>query len=300
LEFFLARLDDNLFLHFELIPDHLPERLKSVIAKFPKGTLQFEIGIQTFNLQTQTLINRRQDNEKTESNIIWLRNYTHAHLHTDLIIGLPAEDVDGFADGFNRLVALNPHEIQLGILKRLRGTPIIRHSLAYNIKYNPYPPYNILSSNVISFAAMQELSRFSRYWDLIANSGRFPHTKPILLGDAPFQRFMRFSNWLFNTTQATHNISLNKLFEYLYRGLTEALLVERSIAVDCLGRDYNNNDLKGNPSFMDKTTLRRFQEEKSDTPSPNRATEKPDKNDASDTAFENTSAIPSRQARHIL
>ena len=45
LEFFLERLDENLFLHFELIPDHLPEKIKDIILKFPDGTLQFEIGI---------------------------------------------------------------------------------------------------------------------------------------------------------------------------------------------------------------------------------------------------------------
>ena len=39
LEFFLARMDDNLFMHFELIPDHLPDKLKETIARFPPGAL---------------------------------------------------------------------------------------------------------------------------------------------------------------------------------------------------------------------------------------------------------------------
>ena len=45
LEFFLARMDNNLFLHFELIPDHLPDKLKETILKFPPGALHFD-GIQ--------------------------------------------------------------------------------------------------------------------------------------------------------------------------------------------------------------------------------------------------------------
>ena len=52
-------------------------------------------------------------------------------VHVDLIAGLPGEDVASFAQGFDRLWALQPHEIQVGILKRLRGTPIIRHTGPY-------------------------------------------------------------------------------------------------------------------------------------------------------------------------
>ncbi|MDH5786470.1 MAG: B12-binding domain-containing radical SAM protein, partial [Chromatiales bacterium] len=112
LDFFLQRLDEQLFLHFELIPDHLPERLKATIAKFPPGTLQFEIGVQTLNPEVQQLISRKQDNEKTALNLQWLRDHTHAHLHADLIIGLPGEDMASFAHGFDQLIAMRPHEVQ--------------------------------------------------------------------------------------------------------------------------------------------------------------------------------------------
>ncbi|HTD90589.1 MAG TPA: cobalamin-dependent protein, partial [Burkholderiales bacterium] len=73
LEFFLARMDDNLFMHFELIPDHLPDRLKQTIARFPPGALHFEIGIQTWNTEVQARISRRQDDTQAEANIRWLR-----------------------------------------------------------------------------------------------------------------------------------------------------------------------------------------------------------------------------------
>ena len=128
LEFFLARLDEKLFVHFEVIPDHLPDALKAVIQKFPPERLQFEIGIQTWNPEVQALISRRQDNEKSAANIAWLRQHSNAHLHVDLIVGLPGEDMESFGAGFDRLVALNPPDIQVGILKRLRGTPIARHT----------------------------------------------------------------------------------------------------------------------------------------------------------------------------
>ena len=103
LQFFLDRLTDELFVHFEVVPDHLPDRLKAMIAQFPPGVLQFEVGIQSFNVEVQQRISRRQDNDKTEANLRWLVEKSQAHLHTDLIFGLPGETLASFAAGFDRL-----------------------------------------------------------------------------------------------------------------------------------------------------------------------------------------------------
>lgn len=250
LEFFLARLDENTFLHFELIPDHLPERLKQVLQHFPAGSLQFEIGVQTFTPTVQTLISRRQDNEKTAENLRFLRKQTHVHIHADLIAGLPSDTLEQFAASFDQLVALNPHEIQLGILKRLRGSPIIRHTIEWQMVYNPMPPYNILQTRTMSFHDMQRISRFARYWDLIANSGRFLHSKPILLDKHPFARFMRFSDWLYTNSGQTHKIALDKLFAWLFQGLTEVLAVPQEEALTVLQQDVAVSGLKKTPSFL--------------------------------------------------
>ena len=250
LDFFLERLDERLFLHFELIPDHLPGALKDRIVRFPAGALQFEIGVQTFNPAMQTLINRQQDNRKTEENLRWLRQNTHAHLHADLIVGLPGEDLASFAAGFNRLAALDPHEIQVGILKRLRGAPIARYTAAFDLRYNPQPPYNLLCSGLLDFATMRRLERFARYWDLIGNSGRFRHTRPLLLGDDPFGRFMTLSDWLFAATGQTHQFALERLFDLLYQGLIEALDLTESVARTALAADYQNSGAKSCPVFL--------------------------------------------------
>src|SRR5882672_3676518 len=127
LSFFLERHRPGLFLHFEMIPDRLPEGLRELIRQFPAGALQFEVGIQTFNDEVASRISRKQDNSKVEENLKWLRTETGVHVHADLIVGLPGEDLESFARGFDRLVVLGPQEIQVGILKRLRGTPIVRH-----------------------------------------------------------------------------------------------------------------------------------------------------------------------------
>ena len=181
LQFFLDRMTADLFVHFEVVPDQLPDRLKTMIAQFPPGVLQFEVGVQSFNVDVQQRISRKQDNDKTALNLRWLVQESNAHLHTDLLFGLPGESLASFAAGFDRLHALQPHEIQLGILKRLRGTPIARHTLEYGMVYDPEPPYTVRQTGAVDAITMQRFTRFSRYWDLVANSGRFKQTLDLLL-----------------------------------------------------------------------------------------------------------------------
>ena len=245
LEFFLARMDEELFLHFELIPDRLPEALREVIARFPAGSLQFEIGIQSMNPEVQQRIERKQQMARSEANLRWLREHSHAHLHVDLIFGLPGEDMASLAVGFNRLWALHPHEIQLGLLKRLRGAPIAVHQQPFAMRYMPQPPYTILATADLGFTQMQRLARMARYWDLIANSGRFAHSLPLLLGENPFQRFLTLSDWLYATTAQTHRFRLPRLFALLYQGLCGPLQCEPEQAAAALHRDYQRSGHKG-------------------------------------------------------
>src|SRR5262249_51241911 len=145
------------------------------------------------------LISRRQDFGKLEDNFRFLRRQTGVHIHADLIVGLPGETVESFAAGFDRLIALQPQEIQVGMLKRLRGTPIVRHDREWEMVYGANPPYEILQNKLIDFAMMQRLRRFARYWDLIGNSGNFCETAPLLWREqtSPFADFLRWSDWLF-------------------------------------------------------------------------------------------------------
>jgi hypothetical protein len=180
LEFFLDRLSPELFVHFEMIPDRLPAELRELIARFPAGTLQFEVGIQTFDRQVEARISRRQNHDRLADNFQWLRQHSGVHLHADLIVGLPGETLESFGHGFDRLIALGPQEIQVGILKRLRGTPIIRHDAEWQMVYNPHPPYEVLSTRTLDFATLARLRRFAKFWDLFGNSGNFVESLPLL------------------------------------------------------------------------------------------------------------------------
>lgn len=253
LEFFLARLSDDLYLHFEVIPDNLPERLKDAIKQFPPGMLQFEVGVQTFDPEIQQRISRKQDNDKTRANLSWLRQHSNAHIHADLIAGLPGDTLEGFGKSFDQLVALHPQEIQVGILKRLRGAPINRHTEEYQLRYDPNPPYSILSTRDIGFADLQRLNRFARYWDLIGNSGRFTAALPLIFADRPFARFLQLSDALYALIGSTWQIALKRLFELVFTAMTEALQTPSASAEAVLRQDYLRSGEKGLPDFLQKT-----------------------------------------------
>ncbi len=252
LEFFLEHYRPGHFFHFEMVPDRLPEGLREVIARFPAGTLQFEVGVQTFNEQTAALIHRRQNLQRLAENFHFLRRDTGVHIHADLIVGLPGESLESFGAGFDRLLALGPQEIQVGILKRLRGTPIIRHDAEWQMIYNPQPPYEILQNKLIDFATMQKLRRFARYWDLVGNSGNFVATTPLLWMNQPsaFVAFMRWSEWLHQRVGRTDGIALIRLMELVFRFLTEEAKLDVRQVAAALWADYRNGGRHDKPAFL--------------------------------------------------
>jgi len=250
LEFFLERMDENLFLHFEVVPDHLPAALQDMITKFPRGRLQFEIGIQTFNPDVQARISRRQDNEQAKTNLRWIRENTQAYIHADLIFGLPGETPESFANSFNQLYKLMPHEIQVGILKRLKGSPIIRHTETHSLVFNPNSPFSIVSSDTVNYAQVQQMNRFARYWDLIGNSGRFKHSLSFLLGDTPFESFDRLAKSLFARTGQTHKISLLRLYDLVFDISTQDLELDEQVVRGLINDDFILSGLKSIPKCL--------------------------------------------------
>jgi hypothetical protein len=211
------------------------------------------------------------------------------HIHADLIAGLPGESLESFAAGFDRLIALRPHEIQVGMLKRLRGTPIIRHDAEWQMVYNPHPPYELLQNRLIDFPTMQKLRRFARYWDLVGNSGNFVETTPLIwskvgqasrlspalprvsadevastdsriLTDAgagqtpallsPFAEFMRWSEWLHGRVGRTDSIALVRLMELMFEFLAEERKLDPRQTAAAMWRDYQRGGRHDKPAFL--------------------------------------------------
>ncbi len=221
LDFFLEK-EPPYFAHFEVIPDHFPASLREKISRFPHGALQLEIGIQTLNPEIANNISRQLKLDKIEENITFLEHETHAHIHLDLIVGLPGETLESFGKNLDTLVKLSSCEIQIGILKKLSGTFIGRHDEKYGMVYSDIPPYDILKNNQLSFNDIQIMKRFARFWDLIYNSGNFKNTVTLLWQEeSVYENFYRFGMWIYAQTHSTWQISLQRLGELLFAYLTQ-------------------------------------------------------------------------------
>ncbi|HEY1099206.1 MAG TPA: DUF4080 domain-containing protein [Myxococcota bacterium] len=240
--FFLERMRPGLFVHFEMVPDRLPPSLRALLVQFPPGAVQLEVGIQTFDAEVGRRIRRKQNVPALEDNLRFLRRETGAHIHADLIVGLPGEDLGTFAKGFDRLVALDPNEIQVGILKRLRGAPIAKHTDEHQMVYGTTPPYEVLQTSTLSFADLQRMKRFARFFDLVKNSGRLLRTAKLLLaGDSAFVSFLAFSDWLYAETGARHGISAARLAELCTRYLIDVVDVDRAALEAALVADLGED-----------------------------------------------------------
>lgn len=252
LEFCLSRYKPGMFYHFEMVPDRLPKDLKEIIKRFPAGSIQLEVGIQTFNPEVAALISRRQDYQKLEDNLAFLKNETQVHIHADLIAGLPGETIESFGAGFDRLANLHPHEIQVGILKRLKGTPIIRHDTEFAMKYSETAPYEILCNSTMSFQELQRVRNFARYWDLIANSGKF---SALMLqvrrtNSSLFGFFLALSDFIYFQTAQRSGLSAARLAELIVAFSEHERSGQTQNLKDALATDFERTKNAELPSFL--------------------------------------------------
>ncbi|PKL75018.1 MAG: B12-binding domain-containing radical SAM protein [Candidatus Melainabacteria bacterium HGW-Melainabacteria-1] len=250
LDFFLSK-STPYFAHFEMIPDHFPEHLKDKLRQFAPTSLQLEIGIQSLNPEVSGRIKRKLKPEVVEANIRYLAEQTQAHLHLDLIVGLPGESLESFGHNLNALASWADAEIQIGILKKLSGTDLFRHDQSFGMVYSDLPPYEILQNNLISFQQMQVIKRFARFWDLTYNSGNFRRSIRLLWPDGDvYTHFGAFSDWLYAQTQATGHIALLRLAELLFKYLTGVKNMSPDQLAPLLLQDLESTQGTRCPAFL--------------------------------------------------
>lgn len=239
LQFVLDRLRPGLTVHFEFTPHRIPDTLQRLIARFPPGSLRVEVGIQTFDETVHARIGRRQSTPTAEETLRFLCEETAAHVHADLIAGLPGGTLAQTARDFDHLLAFGPAEIQVGILKRLRGTPIARHAAEWGLKFDPTPPYPILETPHFPADDLARVARLARYWERLGNRREFPNALPLLWRDgrSPFEALMNFADSLFRHLGATHGIPLEQYACALFERLTsDGLPVEEAARI--VRQDY--------------------------------------------------------------
>ena len=165
---------------------------------------------------------------------------------------MPGEDVSSVARGFDALVTLKPHEMQVGLLKRLKGTPIARHEATHGLVYSPLPPFEILRTAVLIFDEVNALRRFARTWDAFGNSGHFVLTMRRVLDEAPsaFGAVSRLSAWLQRQDVGSSGVALTRKFRLLFSFLTGELGWNRTVAAESLFDDYRRSGKTERPSWL--------------------------------------------------
>lgn len=162
--------------HFEIAGDLLREEDFRLLETAPKGAIQFEIGMQSFNSDTLAAINRKTNISVLKKNILRLSEMDNIHIHIDLIAGLPKEDYATFRDSFNTAFSLNSDMLQLGFLKLLHGADMREKREEYPCEFCENPPYEVISTPWINHTQMDMLRFCENALERFCNSGRFKMT----------------------------------------------------------------------------------------------------------------------------
>ena len=202
MEMFQFLIDEHkpgVVFQFEITADIMrPEVIQFLNDNAPKGLFRFEIGVQSTNDLTNTLVKRRQNFEKLTRTVTMVKEGGKIDQHLDLIAGLPEEDYASFRQTFNDVFAMRPEELQLGFLKLLRGTGLRLEAEKFGYTYVDQSPYEIFSNNVLTFDDIVRIKHaedvLEKYW----NDHRMDHTIEYLVTEVfetPFDFFQNFGTY---------------------------------------------------------------------------------------------------------
>jgi radical SAM superfamily enzyme YgiQ (UPF0313 family) len=231
----LARFEELTF-HFEVVGDLLTDELLDFLESVPPGRFQFEIGIQTTKHETQGSIDRKQDNSRLFAALGRLVRQNRIHFHCDLIFGLPGETLEDCLKSFREVVAIRPHELQLGFLKFLPGAPIRTLIESHDYKHQARPPYEVLAHRDLSAGELIHLKKFTEVFDLFYNSRRFRFSLDHLLETQdPVDVFER----LLEAVEARDGLFKALSLDEQYRVLSETFALGTApLTLDLLKLDY--------------------------------------------------------------
>lgn len=162
--------------HFEISADLINEEELALISDMRPGLIQLEIGVQSTNEVTIKEIHRTMKLERLKEVVRKVQSFGNIHEHLDLIAGLPYEDYDTFAKSFNEIYALKPNQLQMGFLKVLKGSYMYQHASEYGILYHDKPPYEVLSTNWLSYDDVIKMKQVEDMLETYYNSGQYEVT----------------------------------------------------------------------------------------------------------------------------
>lgn len=219
---FMRDSDTDMNFHLEMEPELMTEWETNILCETPPGRIQIEVGVQSTHKKTLDAINRYNDWPYIQKSIRPIIQAGRTHVHMDLIVGLPHEDFKRFGQSFNDLFSLQPHALQIGFLKLLKGSGV-RRMREYKYVADPLAPYEVLSTHVLPYDDVRFLKYFEDVFERFYNSERFRTTfgyigQQLIHGETDaFTYFCDMTRaWL---KEGNHKVNLKDIdqIEFLYR-----------------------------------------------------------------------------------
>jgi hypothetical protein len=108
-----------------------------------------EVGLQTTDTTALATVERRLKMEKFLKGIGYLKEY-QLDFELQLIYGLPGETAASFRKSLQFAVSLDPPDLAVYPLMVLPGTELWRKAEAIGLRFDPEPPYYVLSHATMS------------------------------------------------------------------------------------------------------------------------------------------------------
>ncbi|SFU43347.1 Radical SAM superfamily enzyme YgiQ, UPF0313 family [Clostridium sp. DSM 8431] len=250
---YLIEADTNTHFHFEISADILKNEEIDLLRKAPLDRFQFEVGVQTTNDDVLRNINRFVNFSDIKDKVCELLSIKNIKQHLDLIAGLPGEDYESFKKSFNDVHSIQPEEIQLGFLKLLKGSAMREESAKYDMKFSPYPPYEILSTNKISYNEILILKKVEAVVDKYYNSQKFNNILKYFYNkyNKPYNFFYDLGMYFEKKGYFDKNIGNSEYYKVFLEFNKEILKNEDEYLKDIVRFDYLTfNKKRGMPEFL--------------------------------------------------
>ena len=238
--------------HFEISADLLREEEMELMSQMRPGLIQLEIGVQSTNPETIQAIHRHMDLKKLEHCVNRVHSFRNIHQHLDLIAGLPYEDYDTFHQSFNDVYQMKPDQLQLGFLKVLKGSLMQKEAEGYGIVYKEKEPYEVLSTNWLTYGEVLKLKMVESMVEVYYNSGQFWHTLEYLvpLEKDAFTFYEKLGSFYEKKGYSEISHSRMRRYEILLEYLKEETDVPSEVAAQKMLYDlYLREKLKKRPAF---------------------------------------------------
>ena len=238
--------------HFEISSDLLREEEMELMSQMRPGLIQLEIGVQSTNPETIRAIHRHMDLKKLEHCVNRVHSFRNIHQHLDLIAGLPYEDYDTFHQSFNDVYQMKPDQLQLGFLKVLKGSLMQKEAEGYGIVYKEKEPYEVLSTNWLTYGEVLKLKMVESMVEVYYNSGQFWHTLEYLvpLEKDAFTFYEKLGSFYEKKGYSEISHSRMRRYEILLEYLKEETDVPAEVAAQKMLYDlYLREKLKKRPAF---------------------------------------------------